>query len=677
MRPRAFVVMPFGRKPVEASSDSGVIVDFDAVYERLIAPAARAAGLDPFRADEESAAGDIRTDMFFELVTADVVLADLSIGNANVFYELGVRHAITPHGTLSIHGGWQRRPFDVAPDRTFAYDGSGFVVGSAPIDPAPEVNRLANILRLAVEGDARTIASPVYKELPGLRPADWAEVVSARAKYFRAILDDWKRRVRVARREGRPGDILTLADEAPTRYHASTLMIEAARALVDLRRFRVACELLEEIHTREQNNVAAQCYYGLALSRAGRTETALEHMKWISRSWPAHAEAHSVLGRIYKEMWRQRWENIADLSERQLAAAEHSVLADQSLAAYETAHRQKLDSYYTGINALALIAMLEHLEASTGEKVTRPTIPGREELATLVRVTASVALDKLARVGTEVGDVERTWANATLAEEAVLRGDAREAQRHYKRAANAANTTWFQIESMRGQVALYYHLGMRPEVSGAALEFLQRRASELENPTRRYNRVVLFSGHMIDLPSRPEPRFPESAAAGVGERIAAQLSEWRIGPGDLAICSAARGGDLLFTRAALDRGAEVRWFLPADRGEFLQRSVRGASPQWETLYHQLAERVSQVQEQNERIGEPPPGINPFDRNNRWMINTARLEQARDGVLALLVWDGRDTGDGPGGTSDFHERIAGINANLTIIHPLEAATEAAS
>ena len=47
--PFCFVVMPFGKKPGIA----GGLVDFDAVYKELIAPAIEAAGLQPLRADEE------------------------------------------------------------------------------------------------------------------------------------------------------------------------------------------------------------------------------------------------------------------------------------------------------------------------------------------------------------------------------------------------------------------------------------------------------------------------------------------------------------------------------------------------------------------------------------------------------------------------------------------------
>ena len=66
MTPHAFVAMPFGTKDG---------IDFNRVYSELIRPAIEGEGLEVFRADEEQRAGDIRTDMFQELLLADVVIA--------------------------------------------------------------------------------------------------------------------------------------------------------------------------------------------------------------------------------------------------------------------------------------------------------------------------------------------------------------------------------------------------------------------------------------------------------------------------------------------------------------------------------------------------------------------------------------------------------------------------
>ena len=89
MRPRAFVVMPFGVKsPGETDrqqtvSSSEKKINFDGVYDDLLKPALERAGYEIARADSANSAGDIRTDMYFELVTADLVVADVSILNPN------------------------------------------------------------------------------------------------------------------------------------------------------------------------------------------------------------------------------------------------------------------------------------------------------------------------------------------------------------------------------------------------------------------------------------------------------------------------------------------------------------------------------------------------------------------------------------------------------------------
>ena len=88
-RPFCFVLMPFGKKPNAAGSE----IDFDAVYSNLIAPAIEDAGLEPIRADHEVVGGLIHKPMYERLVLCDYAVADLTTANANVFYELGLRHA--------------------------------------------------------------------------------------------------------------------------------------------------------------------------------------------------------------------------------------------------------------------------------------------------------------------------------------------------------------------------------------------------------------------------------------------------------------------------------------------------------------------------------------------------------------------------------------------------------
>ena len=115
--PLCFILMPFGKK----TGADGTTIDFDRVYGELIAPAAAAAELQPIRADEETTGGIIHKAMFERLILCPFAIADLTQANANVFYELGVRHAFRPFSTVQLVAEGSRLPFDIQMQRTIPY----------------------------------------------------------------------------------------------------------------------------------------------------------------------------------------------------------------------------------------------------------------------------------------------------------------------------------------------------------------------------------------------------------------------------------------------------------------------------------------------------------------------------------------------------------------------------
>jgi hypothetical protein len=136
-KPICFILMPFGRK-IDAAS--GLTIDFDEIYEEGIRPGIEAAGIEPIRADEERTGGIIHKAMFERLILCDYAVADLTTGNANVFYELGVRHAARPATTLAIFATDQKIPFDLNFLRALPYrlgeGGRGGRGAAARVDPA-------------------------------------------------------------------------------------------------------------------------------------------------------------------------------------------------------------------------------------------------------------------------------------------------------------------------------------------------------------------------------------------------------------------------------------------------------------------------------------------------------------------------------------------------------------
>ena len=189
---------------------------------------------------------------------------------------------------------------------------------------------------------------------------------------------------------------------------------------------------------------------------------------------------------------------------------------------------------------------------------------------------------------------------------------------------------------------------------------------------RGFAKVAICSGHMIDAPDRKTPRFPKEKAEAVRAKIAQQLEQWEIGAGDLAVCGGACGADILFAEECLRRGAQLRLLLAQETDDFVRDSVRHAGEDWVRRFHLLREK-SDVEILPEEPGDAPEGASIYARTNLWIINTARVEAADSGkIRALLVWDEKPTGDGPGGTSDFEQKVRDLGGLVEIINPTKLA-----
>jgi len=157
-----FVVMGFGKK---TDYESGRVFDLDATYEAIIQPAATELGLRCIRADEMMHSGVIDRPMFEMLYRADLVIADISTGNVNAVYELGVRHALRPNCTIVMKENKGKLYFDLDHVNTFQYEHLGEDIG------AREATRAKRELGQLISGllESKQPDSPVYTFLPKLQ----------------------------------------------------------------------------------------------------------------------------------------------------------------------------------------------------------------------------------------------------------------------------------------------------------------------------------------------------------------------------------------------------------------------------------------------------------------------------------------------------------------------------
>ncbi|UTH49559.1 hypothetical protein KBW81_07350 [Loktanella salsilacus] len=157
-----FVVMGFGKK---TDFESGRTLDLDATYEAIIQPAVEENGLRCIRANEILHSGVIDTKMYEMLLRADLVIADISTGNVNAVYELGVRHALRPKSTIVMKESVGRLHFDLNHVNTFQYDHMGDDIGHREA-----VRAKAELSTLIKASLAETSPdSPVYTFIPTLR----------------------------------------------------------------------------------------------------------------------------------------------------------------------------------------------------------------------------------------------------------------------------------------------------------------------------------------------------------------------------------------------------------------------------------------------------------------------------------------------------------------------------
>lgn len=177
--------------------------------------------------------------------------------------------------------------------------------------------------------------------------------------------------------------------------------------------------------------------------------------------------------------------------------------------------------------------------------------------------------------------------------------------------------------------------------------------------------VFLFSGHMIDTPDRPEPRFPARQEATAAEAIATLLDELGMGNQDLAICGGACGGDLLFAEAALERDCRLDLYLQYPEADFLKASVAFAGQSWVDRYYAVkANGLTRIRVQPDELGPAPENDNPYVRNNLWQLDSA-LAYGVDRLRFIALWNGGG-GSAPGGTENMVETVRKHAGRVSIL-----------
>lgn len=112
---KCFIICPIG------GDDSSERKRSDLIYKHIFTPALNLTGYEPIRADKILDVGLITSQIINLIIDSPLVIADLTGGNPNVFYELAIRH-VTRKPYIQIIEKGERLPFDTHGVRTIMVD---------------------------------------------------------------------------------------------------------------------------------------------------------------------------------------------------------------------------------------------------------------------------------------------------------------------------------------------------------------------------------------------------------------------------------------------------------------------------------------------------------------------------------------------------------------------------
>lgn len=646
VKPHAFVVMPFGNK----KGSDGHPFDFNAIYKTLIKPAIEDAGFEPFRADEETSSGDILTDMFQELLLADMVVCDLSIDNANAFYELGIRHSLRKRGVVHIQAGRAYMPFDIFNVRTLPYH----ITPEGLPDPAyirADIKAIARLIKDTWASDREMVHSPIYNLLTGLKEPNRKSLQTPLATGFWREYDEWKDRVTVAQRDKHIGDILLLTEEIKNPLIREDAVAEVGNAFSKLGREELALKQYREGIEINATNLEFRREEAFHLNRVGRVNEAIVKLENILNDFPDDNKSISYLGRIYKEMWTTSWSKISDKKKRLHQAFQSYHWLIQSIDIYMKGFQVDLRDYYPGINAFTLSMLVIHLaDRFDNKKAPDPDITRIRSKLHGLRETLQFNLESKVALDQEKADY---WLLVSMAELRLFTSnDLTEVLRSYRKAVTAVRRDLFSLRSSLQQLEMIQSLDVRPEFVSACIKMIKEEiklastgdagslVQTIQRPgaKNKGGRALVFTGYMVDHAGKDKKTFAPEKEAEIRHEIRKRVDKFKAGPLDRAfVAGLSAGSEIIFAEVCAEAGIKVKVFLPHPDSTYIRRFVSPAGEAWVDRFYKirnnpLVDEIYQI----EHLGQPKDGDNLYERNSRWALYSALGRVGIDNITLIAV-----------------------------------------
>ena len=349
---QAFIIRAFNTKKDSAGRE----VDFERIHRELIAPAIEAAGLGGGTTGKIIDAGNIREDMFGLILEADLVVCDITVHNANVFYELGIRHALRKKGTVLIKGApvADATPFDILTDRYLEYSVD---------EPGKKLDELVGVIRATLTS-ARETDSPIFKMLPTLPELDPAAV--------QVVPTDFTDEVARAKAAKAAGWLRLLASEVNGQRFQWPALRAIGKAQWQLADYVGARRTWLRVRDAVADDLDANFALANLLERQYRGEKRAELLEASNQAIAAvlanerstaeqRAEALALHGRNLKTLWRLDFEALGSVADRREKATNRNLV--RSYEIYRKAYLVDLNHFYSGLAALQMGVIAQELAA--------------------------------------------------------------------------------------------------------------------------------------------------------------------------------------------------------------------------------------------------------------------------------------------------------------------------
>ena len=595
--PVCFMVMPFGKKTTNAEAGKGPAeIDFDALWDKALRPMIQDLNYLPIRADQDAGSLIIQA-MIERLAISDLVIADLTIPNANVYYEVGVRHAAQRQGCVMIAADWSKPLFDMAQMRRLTFS---LTDGSIPDDVAAAIRK--NLKERI--GQAIDLTSPVFQAIPGYPD----RVDPSQLQSFRDVaerLAAFQGEVSVAR--GLPPaqaatEVKKLLDTYTQDAAAvPSVALDLVRLLRDLNDWSALLQFIDGLPPRLRQLPILREQHALALGKTGEDLKAIAELDALIRIEGDTSERSGLIGGRYKSLF----EHAPD-------APTKSNYLNKAIQSYERGMMLDLNDYYPSCNLPRL-----YRQRKQG---------GDEKKASDVATVALAACERARK-----RNPQDPWIIPTLLGAAIDAGDIASAQRLLDEITQAGAAP-FHVRSTAPDLRRALLLLQDVETSSALASIL----GDFQRLRDANGTVVALAGRRIDAENATERRFPPENETVVAQRIHNMLVA---SASRRLVCSAACGADILALESAGQLGLSRRIILPFARDRFRATSVADRGESWGVRFDAILKQLAP-----EDIVELEAQGSDNDAyaaaNARIVSEAISLASTQDRyALAAMVWNG--------------------------------------